>query len=586
VPGKGIWFPDGCLTCAFSGDGRTLWVGARSGWIHRWDLRHEPPAYHSWQAHKRTVSTLAASPDGRWLYSLADDGLRKWPVDNPVADKPAAEYREGPNTGGLAASPRGDYVVRCGPGQVEWLNQETLRPCRQPFARGADRAAFSPDGRLLALSGQGLLLLVDTATGAVVEQLSDPGTGTAHEGWIGQVAFNNTGSLLLSACGSDADRRVRLWDVANGRLLLSLPAGGTYTLDAAFRPDGRGLAVSADRQVHLYDLGGMEEVETSAVREQPLRRLAVLPGERLACLVERDPHTDGAWQAEVALWDQASHRWRESWPVPGLWLRIGQPLLAAHPRGRAIVCSMPNRCLSFVSLKGKNRESKVIPAGRVEGLAEAMAFAPDGARVWAVVDDKKVHSWSWPEGKLLSRWEHWDPLSGLETLNCLAVGRRGVLAGGRNGSFHLLHGEDGKHQQSWSGPGGAVRCVASSRDGTLALVGTQTGRIRIIRLPSGETVADLAEHRASVEMAAFSPDGHWLATGSRDGATRLWLRKGMAFRWFLSLQTASGPVTALAFGRDSRLYVLEGRSRGMRVWRLDQLRQRLEKMGLTDPPGT
>src|SRR5207302_2860752 len=98
------------------------------------------------------------------------------------------------------------------------------------------------DGRLLALCGPDRLLLVDTATHAVVEELYDPETGTSHEGWVTRLEFNGTGTLLLSACGHDADRRVRLWDVAGGRLLLTLFPGGTVTLDAAFRPDGRGLA--------------------------------------------------------------------------------------------------------------------------------------------------------------------------------------------------------------------------------------------------------------------------------------------------------------------------------------------------------
>lgn len=578
VPDNPIWNQDGCRSCVFSSDGKTLWVGARSGWVHRWELGTEQPARHSWQAHPAEGIALGVSPDGASLYSLASDHhLRKWPREG---DRFVAEYQKGPSTGAMAVSPLGDLVACCHPDRIEWLDAQTLQPRRTPFSRGSGRVAFSPDGRLLAVTGDARIRLVDVQTNAVVEELYDPQTGTAHESGIGPLAFNRGGTLLLSASGGDNDRRVRLWDLAGGRLALTLSPGGTFTLGAAFAPNGNGLAVTVDRQVLLHNLGEREETALTAMGAQRLVRLAVPPGTGLlACLAEREPHTDGSWQAEVAVWDAAVQRWQQIQPAPGRWARGGKPLLAVHPQAKAVVCSTSDQQLHIAGLQG-DPEGVRVPSGPIE----ALAFAPDGTRFWAVIDGKQVRSWSWPERKQVTRWQNWDPISGLETLNCLSAGRQRVLAGGRNGVIHQLRSSDGQAEQAWTGPGGPVRSVAQNAEETLAVVGTQTGRVQVHRLASGAKVADLGEHQGSVEVAAFSPDGRWLATGSRDGEVRVFWSDRDEYRPLLSLQTASGPVAALAFGTGGELFLLDGRSRGVRVWRLESLWRRLVQMGLMGDP--
>jgi WD40 repeat protein len=123
---------------------------------------------------------------------------------------------------------------------------------------GMAAAAFSPDGKLLALGqggeiegGKGKVTLVDPETGKKVQEL------TANEGGISHLAFSPDGKLLASA---GRDTLVKLWSMPDGKLLQDLgkSRGGQFKdwiHASAFSPDGSRLA-AADMagQIHLWTL--------------------------------------------------------------------------------------------------------------------------------------------------------------------------------------------------------------------------------------------------------------------------------------------------------------------------------------------
>jgi WD40 repeat protein len=123
---------------------------------------------------------------------------------------------------------------------------------------GMAAAAFSPDGKLLALGqggeiegGKGKVTLVDPETGKKAQEL------TANEGGITHLAFSPDGKILASA---GRDTLVKLWSVPDGKLLQDLgkSRGGQFKdwiHASAFSPDGSRLA-AADMagQIHLWTL--------------------------------------------------------------------------------------------------------------------------------------------------------------------------------------------------------------------------------------------------------------------------------------------------------------------------------------------
>jgi WD40 repeat protein len=79
-------------------------------------------------------------------------------------------------------------------------------------------------------------------------------------------------------------------------------------------------------------------------------------------------------------------------------------------------------------------------------------------------------------------------------------------------------------------------------------------------------------HTDPVEAAAFSIDGHRLATGSADGTVHIW-NADTGDRLGAGTVNHGDRVFALAFSRDGRLLVTGGFDRTARVWNVDTGRQ-------------
>jgi hypothetical protein len=110
------------------------------------------------------------------------------------------------------------------------------------------RGALAPDGRTIALSGGAAKEVhrFELATGR--ERL----VFAEHPDYVTTLCLAPDGRTLATTC---EDGAVRLWDVAVGRLLTTLPADQGNIFAASFSPDGRLLATGGDNTtVLLWDV--------------------------------------------------------------------------------------------------------------------------------------------------------------------------------------------------------------------------------------------------------------------------------------------------------------------------------------------
>jgi WD40 repeat protein len=187
--------------------------------LHVWDTATFKPVGPD-EAPERQSDAVAFSPDGNTVVSAAGDFgfVRRWNAATGQPLSPFSEVR--------------DYVYAL---------------------------AYSPDGQMLAVgtgNHQGTIWLLDAATGKRLRTIVDP------KGYVVSLAFSGDGRTLL--CGQG--KNTRLWDVATGKALQTLPGGSFDGRRVALSPDGQLIAGGGgdgpSRSIHLWQVATGKEVRT------------------------------------------------------------------------------------------------------------------------------------------------------------------------------------------------------------------------------------------------------------------------------------------------------------------------------------
>jgi WD40 repeat protein len=259
--GREVFHLDTAMQCvSFRHDGHLLATGGRDDTVRLWDVSGtagRPTQVREMAGHTGRVSAVAFRPDGKQVASAS--------TGNQDGKKPGEVYLWGADTGertgqlaGLKTSvlslswrPDGRRLATLSAdGSVRvWepgSGGEVLVPQAEVF-RGAYLSvgcvAYSPDGKLLAgavsnaLDAQQRreLVIWDAETGAERARMA------GHSAPVSGLAFSPDGRRLAAASwdiNRGATGEVKLWDVATGTEILTLPGH----VCVAFSPDGRFLA--------------------------------------------------------------------------------------------------------------------------------------------------------------------------------------------------------------------------------------------------------------------------------------------------------------------------------------------------------
>jgi hypothetical protein len=123
---------------------------------------------------------------------------------------------------------------------------------RVQASRGRGAAAVSPDGKLLAVAGGGVLKVVNAADGPELFQIG----GLFEHGLLLQVAFSPDGRLLYTST-EGRDGAIQVWEVATHSLVARLSTGfGTVNRIGVFPDGSRVVSSGAEEVISLWDATG------------------------------------------------------------------------------------------------------------------------------------------------------------------------------------------------------------------------------------------------------------------------------------------------------------------------------------------
>ena len=248
-------FTGSVQTLSFSEDGKTLAIGDQEKVISLFDTESGQRT-KTLNGHRSKVSCLAFSPGGKTLASGNDEGefflwnietgemIHRFPQPtgwmNAFAFLPDGETL-------LASFSEKQLDEEASSGVQFWNLKSGERTANLRLVPFRPRwVAASSDGKLMAYSSRGLVLLWDVSTRTLLRALVCEGND-----WIDQIAFSPDGRHLTAVTHQSGDV-VRVWDVTTTRQVWRRDFKNPV-LHLSFTRDGSTL-VSADREsLRLYD---------------------------------------------------------------------------------------------------------------------------------------------------------------------------------------------------------------------------------------------------------------------------------------------------------------------------------------------
>lgn len=180
------------------------------------------------------------------------------------------------------------------------LREESTAVPKFAFNRSEIEAvAFSRDSRYVAIAAEfGKITLHDLHSGETLETSLDvPGAS-----YIEKICFHPDRSIVATS-----GTGLRVWDVSNGQLLMSLGEPFRTTHDVEFSNDGRQLYASGESQIEVWDLEQQELVTRLFGAEGSTREIVLVENDIIAHFSEasqirrwkppafRPPHTSASF---------------------------------------------------------------------------------------------------------------------------------------------------------------------------------------------------------------------------------------------------------------------------------------------------
>jgi len=493
-------------------------------------------------AHAGPVTGVGISADGLRIASAgADNSVKVWTPDT-MADKPLAAFPLPGPAQAVALSPNG---LRVAAAFVE-KNANLVRvydvATGKELLTFVDNAgpvrvlAFAADNRTLLAGGQDKhARLLDVGTLAVFD---------AHPGGVAGVQFHANGTQAVSA---GADRTVKLWNLADGKVLKTFGPLEAPAAAVAFSKDGTQVGAAAGKNVKVWNAADGKELATLS-HPADVRALA-FSTDKLKVVT-------GAADNQTRVWDIAAGKLLQSFAQAGPVSAV-----AFHPDSKTVISGSADKTLTVQTVSA----AKLLPVAAAP--VRSLAMVPAGTHLLTASDDKAVKLWNLTSG---AAERSFDGATG--AVQAVALSKNGALvaAGGADKMVRVYTFADGKLLATLNAPG-AVRGLAFSPNNqalAAACDNQAAATWNVLSTPGQPLPADFGKPLQAYGVGqpafavAYGPDNASLYTAGQDKSIKLWKAPSDAARPLAHPNL----VDAVAFDGTSTKLATGCHDGNVRIW--------------------
>ena len=247
-------YSESARSVAYSPDGSRIAFGSANKFIDIWDA-NKGLYLKTLKGHTGNVTSLAFSPDGSRIVSGSTDAcLKIWNANTGVCIKNIEGVID--NSGGnwlknfeghlspvssVAYSPDGKYIVSGSyDGIIKIWDANTGKYLKTLLggSRTIFSLAFSPDGsRIVSCSVDNTIKIWNANTGECIKTLK------GDNDRFYSVAYSPDGTKIISC---SADRYIKIWDANTGQCLQTLEGHSDFVSSLAYSPDGTKIISGSD----------------------------------------------------------------------------------------------------------------------------------------------------------------------------------------------------------------------------------------------------------------------------------------------------------------------------------------------------